>query len=154
MCIILLLRILEAMNKVFIYYHDVNFKIKGVNKIKSLISLIFKRENRFYERINFIFCTDDYLLEFNRKYLKHDFYTDIITFDFSDNEEIQAEAYISIERVKDNAHTYEAFFFEELIRVIIHGTLHLCGYNDKTESQKKKMRNKENEYIGLLKSIK
>ena len=86
-------------------------------------------------------------MEINRQFLKHDYYTDIITFDLSDTNAIHAEVYISIERVKENATTLKASFKSELHRVIFHGALHLCGYKDKSDTEKKKMRQKEDVYL-------
>ena len=97
--------------------------------------------------ITIIFCSDDYLLDKNRAYLNHDYYTDIITFDYSENDVVSGDLFISIDRVKDNANTYGISFDNELKRVVYHGILHLCGYKDKTEKDKKEMREKENYYL-------
>ena len=97
--------------------------------------------------IMIIFCSDDYLLDKNRDYLNHDYYTDIITFDYSENDVVSGDLFISIDRVKDNAITYGISFDNELKRVVYHGILHLCGYKDKTEKDKKEMREKENYYL-------
>lgn len=97
--------------------------------------------------INFILCNDDYLLEINKEFLKHDFYTDIITFDYSVNKTISGDLYISLERIRENAELYDSSFIEELVRVMIHGILHLVGYKDKTKSETKIMREKENYYV-------
>lgn len=98
--------------------------------------------------LNYIFCTDKFLLNINRKYLDHDDYTDIISFDLSsDKGEVEGEIYISLDRVKDNAKKFGRSFKEEVARVLFHGALHLCGYKDKTKSQKKQMREKETYYL-------
>lgn len=97
--------------------------------------------------INYIFCTDKALLEINRQFLSHDFYTDIITFDLSDAHEIQAEIYISVDRVKDNATQLGVSFKSEMHRVVFHGVLHLCGYKDKSKQEKEEMRRMENLYL-------
>ena len=99
--------------------------------------------------INIIFCSDDYLLELNKKYLSHDFYTDIITFDNCSDKIISGDLFISIDRVRENSKTYFSSFDEELHRVIIHGVLHLLGYKDKTKAQSKLMREKESFYLKL-----
>jgi len=98
--------------------------------------------------LNYIFCTDRKLLEINRRFLKHDFYTDIITFDLSEEPgKISGEVYISVDRVKDNAKRMGESFSAEIHRVIFHGALHLCGYGDKREVEKRKMREREDHYI-------
>ena len=119
--------------------------------LKKFIIQLFFKEKKFLQSIDIIFCSDDYLLEINKQHLQHDFYTDIITFDLSDSPSnpIIGELYISIDRVKDNAALRNQEFSIELIRVIFHGLLHLCGFKDKTKSDIKTMREKEDEYLGL-----
>ena len=97
--------------------------------------------------INYIFCTDDFLLQLNRVHLQHDYYTDIMTFDLSEGDEIEADIFISIDRVKENSQKSNIPFLDELARVMFHGLLHLMGYNDETPDEKQKMRNKEDEYL-------
>jgi probable rRNA maturation factor len=100
--------------------------------------------------LNYIFCTDEYLLQVNRDFLQHDYYTDIITFDLSDtSKRVSGEIYISVDRVKDNALTQGVSFTEELHRVIFHGALHLCGYKDKKPAEVKAMRSAEDKYLEL-----
>ena len=113
-----------------------------------LTSLLLKEGERQLECLSYIFCSDNYLLEKNREFLKHDFYTDIITFDLSsDKRTLNAEIYISVDRVRENAENIKVPFNLELHRVIFHGILHLCGFKDKTKSQKAKMREMEDLYI-------
>ena len=100
--------------------------------------------------ISIIFCSDDYLLKINKKYLNHDYFTDIITFNYNENNTIIGDLFISIDRVKENAKELKVDFNNELYRVIIHGVLHLCGYNDKTQDQQKEIRTKEDEYLVLI----
>jgi rRNA maturation RNase YbeY len=114
--------------------------------ISSLESLI-GSENFESGEITIVFCTDDYLLEMNKRYLNHNFYTDIITFDYSENGVISGDLFISVDRVNDNAGSFSVSVDNELKRVIYHGVLHLCGYKDKTENDIKEMREKENFYI-------
>jgi len=130
--------------------------LKGANslsdrtRLKSFIAILFKKEGRKLADIRYIFCSDDYLLEINRQYLQHDYYTDIITFDLSEpNQPITAEIYISIDRVKDNAMNFNTTFKRELHRVIFHGALHLCGYKDKKAKEEILMRKMEDKYLGL-----
>ena len=101
--------------------------------------------------MNYIFCSDKRILEINRQFLNHDYYTDIITFDLSESAQITAEIYISLDRVRDNAKTQATTLQSELHRVIFHGALHLCGYGDKTKAEIKVMRGKEEEWIGRWK---
>ena len=116
-------------------------------QLKEFIGSIFKREKKKIPNLNYIFVSDKRLLEINRQYLLHDFYTDIITFDLSTVHSSEAEIYISIDRVKDNAQKLGVSFRSEIHRVIFHGALHLCGYKDKTKEQSKKMREKEDAYL-------
>ena len=101
--------------------------------------------------VNYIFCSDDFLLNINRTYLKHDYYTDIVTFDMSDSDDVvSADIFVSIDRVKENAETEGVSFEEELYRVMVHGVLHLCGYGDKTKEEQGEMRSAENQHIKLI----
>lgn len=103
--------------------------------------------------IAYIFCNNERILEVNQQYLNHDYYTDIITFDYSEGKKISGDIFISIETVRSNAEEYNVTFEEELNRIIIHGILHLCGNDDKTPQQRLEMINKENRALLLLKSI-
>lgn len=100
--------------------------------------------------VTLVFCSDDYLLKVNQEYLDHDYYTDIITFDYSEDDFVSGDLFISIDRVKENAETNNVSFINELNRVVVHGVLHLCGYKDKSESEERTMREKENEMLDLL----
>ncbi len=117
--------------------------------LKNYIPTIFSNEGKILDSLGVIFCSDDYLLEMNKQHLNHDFYTDIITFDLSESRSspIVAELYISVERVKDNALKNNVTFYHELLRVIFHGSLHLCGYGDKKKKDIITMRGKEDEYL-------
>lgn len=118
--------------------------------LKAFIITLFKKEKKKLGELSFVFCSDAYLLEINKQYLKHNYYTDIITFDLSVVPGlISGEIYISIDRVKDNAQNFNASFKEELHRVIFHGALHLCGYRDKTEAEEMLMRKMEDRYLKL-----
>jgi rRNA maturation RNase YbeY len=113
-----------------------------------LIELIFKNEQQQLSYINYIFCSDEFLLNINQKYLGRYYYTDIISFDLSENKnQIQGEVYISVPRVKENAKIYKTSFKSEFYRVVFHGTLHFCGYNDRNKKEATIMRNKENHYL-------
>ncbi len=134
-------------SKIQFFSNDADPNLRNVKKLKLLIESVFKKENRYLESLNYIFCSDKTLLEINRKFLNHNFYTDIITFDLSTNEIITGEVYISLARVKENAENLNETFRRELHRVIFHGALHLCGYNDKTAPQIKKIRKLEDELL-------
>lgn len=122
-----------------------------VNQFNSFISNILISEKKTEGDIVLIFCSDEYLLEINKKHLNHNYYTDIITFDYCVKNIVSGDLYISIDRVKENAKTFNDSFINELTRVVIHGVLHLCGYNDKTEADQKNMRNLENKYLAMNK---
>lgn len=103
--------------------------------------------------LNYIFCSDDGLLTINRQYLNHDYYTDIITFDYTENNRISGDIYISVERVKDNAQKFKSTFETELHRVMIHGVLHLTGLKDKTKADSEAMRKAEDKALKLIAKI-
>lgn len=135
------------MQKVFFHSADRKLSIKGKTEIKEAVLSIFKKEKIAVERLDYIFCSDDYLLDINLRFLKHDYYTDIITFDLSDSDKIKAEIYISLDRVKENAALIRTTFPNELVRVVFHGALHLCGYKDKSIHENKKMREMEDFFL-------
>jgi len=119
-------------------------------ELKTFIRGIFKREGKKMEGLLYIFCDDRYLLDINKRYLKHEDFTDIISFDLSsDPTLIHGEIYISVERVRENAAKLGVSFKEELHRVVFHGALHLCGYKDKLKSDQVIMREMEDRYLGL-----
>lgn len=119
--------------------------------LKSFIESIFKREKKHLAELRYVFCSDDMLLDINRNFLQHDYFTDIITFGLSEKgQPIEAEIYISIDRVKDNAQMLGVTYKAEMLRVLFHGALHLCGYKDKTKSEIVTMRAKEDRYLQLF----
>ena|SRR5688572_17981300 len=134
--------------KVHFFSHDIPTSLKNTANLKHFIESIFKKELQSLDSINYIFCSDETILEINKKYLNHDFYTDVITFDLSlDNKAISAEVYISIERIRENAKQLGHSIKLELHRVLFHAVLHLCGYNDKKKEDKEIMRKRENELL-------
>jgi rRNA maturation RNase YbeY len=134
--------------KVYFFSHDISTSLGNTAKLKHFIESIFKKELQKLDSINYIFCSDKVILEINKKYLNHDFYTDVITFDLSrDDEGISAEVYVSIERIKDNAKELGLTIRSELHRVLFHAVLHLCGYNDKKKKDREIMRKKEGELL-------
>ncbi|RTL57496.1 MAG: rRNA maturation RNase YbeY [Sphingobacteriales bacterium] len=129
-------------------------KPRQVRLLKRFIPEVFRIEGRQLHSINYIFCSDEHLLGINRDYLNHHFYTDIITFELNSNEEpVISDIYISTDRVRENAATLKEDYQTELRRVMIHGVLHLCGYRDKSGADKKKMRMKEDFYLGKFQSF-
>ncbi|KQT24462.1 rRNA maturation factor [Chryseobacterium sp. Leaf405] len=108
-------------------------------------------EGKKLGEINYIFCDDEYLLKVNQDYLQHDYYTDIITFDYVKGKTISGEIFVSLQRISDNASTLSRKYEEELRRVLAHGILHLSGYKDKTEDEEKLMRSKEDHYLAQYK---
>jgi rRNA maturation RNase YbeY len=116
--------------------------------VKEVIKDLFKKEKKPLASLTYIFCSDEYLLEINRQYLNHNYYTDIITFDLSENNhQVTGEIYISLDRVKENAGEFKTTFKKELLRVIFHGALHLCGYKDKSDKEQTLMRKTEDKYL-------
>lgn len=138
------------MNKkrVYFYFPERKYRIEDRRGLKQAISELFWTERREVGRINYIFCSDEYLLLINRQYLNHDYYTDIITFDLSsDPANVVSDIYVSVDRVSENAKTLGIPRSRELVRVIFHGALHLCGYKDKSRNDISVMRRKENYYL-------
>jgi len=129
---------------------DKTFLFPDKKGLKQFIELLFKKEKKGLYELTYVFCSDEYLLGINRDFLQHDYYTDIITFDLSENpKQIIGEIYVSIDRIKDNAKTLNTSLKEETLRVLFHGALHLCGYKDKTKTDIIKMRKKEEQYLSL-----
>jgi len=126
---------------------DLTYKLSDKVGIKKWLMEAISEENFKTGDINIILCSDNYLLDINRKFLQHDFFTDIITFDYSEGTILHGELYISIERVEENAHFFNTTISNELLRVFIHGVLHLVGYKDKSIEEEKMMRVKETYYL-------
>lgn len=139
-----------ALKDISFFNEDIDYKLKDKQKIRQWIGATITAEG--FDRIgelNFILCSDAYLLEINKQYLDHDTYTDIVTFDSSEEDDrIAGDIFISVERTAENALKFDVSQQDELHRVIIHGVLHLCGYLDKKKEDKELMTAKENEYLG------
>jgi len=132
------------------FSEDISFTLDKQDNTISWIEKVMDKEGFSAENINYIFCSDNHLLAMNQQYLKHDTLTDIITFDHSEHSNnLEADIFISIERVEDNAKSLDKDFINELHRVIIHGLLHLIGLKDKTEAEKQEMREKEDACLSL-----
>lgn len=132
------------------FHNEIEFVLQNQGELQSWIKKVITSENKEMGEINYIFCSDEYLLERNIKYLDHDTLTDIITFNYCKGKIITSDIMISIDRVKENSTIFDNSFSEELHRVMIHGILHLIGYDDKTEKEKNLMREKENFYLKKL----
>ena len=129
-------------------YFNYPFSLKNRRSLKYYLIQLFQTEQTSLEALSLVFCSDDQLLSLNQQYLSHDTFTDILTFRLSEPAfPLIAELYISIERIRDNAVIFHTSPTHELLRVIFHGCLHLCGYNDKTNRQKTAMTNKEDHYL-------
>lgn len=138
---------------IFFSYADRTLNVRGKRKIKQLLMDVARLEGHEIGHLNYVYCSDEFLLDINRRFLQHDYYTDIVTFDLGSPGQtlIEGEIYISVDRVDENAASLMLPFHEELLRVIIHGLLHLLGYDDKSAAKMKKMRNAEDKYIELFK---
>ena len=139
------------MPAIYFFSEDTDFALAEEDVTLQWLERILTDHEQEAENVDYIFCSDEYLLDINRTYLDHDYYTDIITFDNReyDDEPLESDIFISIDRVKDNAQGLGITFDRELHRVIIHGMLHLLGWNDKTDEQKAAMRQKEEACLSL-----
>lgn len=131
------------------YYEDVDFVFKNKILNNRWLRLVAESEIKRIGDISIIFCSDNYILDINQRYLQHDYFTDIITFDYCEGDKLSGDLFISIDSVKENAMEYGSEFSDELNRVIVHGILHLIGYDDHTEEDIAMMRKKENYYLSL-----
>jgi len=132
------------------FYSENEFSLEETDRHAKWIEEVIASENMKLEEINYIFCDDEYMLKLNVEFLDHDTYTDIITFNNNVGRILQGDIFISTERVGENAETFNVDFKDELRRVLAHGILHLCGYNDKTEGESLIMRDKEEEKMKLF----
>lgn len=136
------------MPSISFFEEDIHFKLKSKTQLRQWITDTIRAEGFKLNELTYIFCSDNYLLNINRQYLDHDTYTDIITFDNSEgNNIVTSDIFISIERIRENAVNFNVSEITELHRVIIHGVLHLLGYKDKTPADKQKMTEKEDYYL-------
>lgn len=133
-------------------YHtqDTDYKFKAKRLTSKWLKVLVEKEGRRLGAVSVIFCSDGYLLGMNRQYLGHDYYTDIITFDYCEGPVISGDLFISVDTVRENALFYGEQYDREMHRVIVHGVLHLIGYDDHTDKDRKQMRSKENEALALL----
>jgi rRNA maturation RNase YbeY len=145
----------SSISTVAFHFLESGLTLADRTRLKHFITSLLKKEKKKLANIQYIFCSDPYLLDINRQYLQHDYYTDIITFDLSEpGQAINAEIYISVDRVRDNARQFNTSIKNELHRVIFHGALHLCGYGDKKNAEEVLMRKMEDKYLKLYFSTK
>ena len=126
---------------------EIKYSLKEKRRVKEWLNLVAFEEGSKIQNLNFLIVGDKRMIHFNKTYLNHDYSTDIITFDNSENKKISGDIVISIERVKENSKKYKVKLEDELRRVMVHGLLHLLGYDDKNEKEKKRIRKKENYYL-------
>jgi len=132
-----------------VFFEEIN-EFSFSENINVVVEYLIIEEGSKEGNLNIIFCSDNYLLKMNKEYLGHNYFTDVITFDYSEENLISGDVFISVDTVKENAKNYEVSFENELFRVIIHGVLHLIGYNDKTDKEQEEMTIKENYYLDKL----
>lgn len=132
------------------FNYETDFELDNESKYEEWIAAIIESENKQLGEVNYIFCDDAYLHKINLQYLDHDTLTDIISFDYSEDELISGDIFISVERIKDNAKEFDVSLQNELLRVMAHGILHYCGYKDKTLTDEELMRLKEQEKINMF----
>ena len=132
------------------YHYEIDFKLTDEGKYTDWIGRIIAKEGKLLAQIDYVFCADEYLLGLNRKHLDCNDYTDIIAFDYTVNNLVAADIFISIERLRENSEKFKVTFRSEVLRVMAHGVLHLLGYKDKSKKDIQKMREKENKAIELF----
>ncbi|MEM9919249.1 MAG: rRNA maturation RNase YbeY [Bacteroidota bacterium] len=134
-----------------IHFHNesIEFQLADAEKVSSWLQAVAQAEQKEVGNLNFIFCSDEYLHQINVEYLQHDTFTDVISFPYA-TDIVEGDVFISIERIRENAELYKVAFEQELYRVMVHGTLHLIGFEDKSPEDKKRMTQKEDQYLDLL----
>lgn len=133
--------------KTRIFYDGIKYRLSDSKKILKVIEKVIRAYRKPNGNLSFIFMNDESLIKINREFLQHNYFTDVIAFDYGEPDKIDGEIYLSIDTIKNNAHNYKVSLREEVLRVMIHGTLHLCGFNDSTEEEKKEMKKREDEWI-------
>ena len=136
--------------KLRIFYDKSKYRLKSSKKILRLIGKVIRNENKIPGDLNFIFTNDKEIIKINKEFLEHNFFTDVIAFENNDEKIINGEVYLSIDTVKRNANNYKVSLREEVIRVMIHGTLHLCGYKDRKKEEKEEMNKIENKWLNKI----
>ncbi|MDR2886735.1 MAG: rRNA maturation RNase YbeY [Bacteroidales bacterium] len=136
--------------KLRIFYDNTTYRFRGWEKMKAVVDAIIKSEKKIAGEISFIITSDNYLRTINREFLNHDYFTDVITFDYSTDHKVNGEIYISEDTVRLNAEAYNVDVDNEMLRVMLHGVLHLAGHNDKTKSQQQVMRQLEDRWANIF----
>lgn len=136
-------------NIIQFFTEDIDFSLDNTEAITVWLTKVCEQENKALDIVNYIFCTDEYLLKINQEHLNHDYYTDVISFPYS-TEVVEGDIFISIDRIKENAISHKVTFKQELSRVMVHGLLHFLGYRDKTVQEQTLMTSKENYYLDQL----
>jgi len=135
---------------VIVFNYQTDFKLDNEQNYKDWIIRVIQSEGKETGEINYVFCNDEQLYKINTKYLNHQTFTDVISFDYTERNKVSGDIFVSIERVKENASVFKVSFNEELLRVMTHGVLHYCGYKDKTKEEQAEMQRKENEKIKMF----
>jgi len=138
---------LNVVSSIDFFFEDIQPVSINQNHIKKYINSLINNELKECGEISVVFCSDNYLLEMNKQYLNHDYFTDIITFDYVEGDTISGDLFISFDRIKENAEQFNTELVKEIYRVVFHGVLHLVGYNDKTDEEQSLMTEKENFYL-------
>jgi probable rRNA maturation factor len=136
-----------------IYYDEITFRVKNWRKIKKVIEKVIANENKISGDLNFILTSDSELKKINTEFLNHNYFTDVICFDYGEEKIVSGEIYISADTVRSNAKNYKVSYNNETLRVIIHGVLHLCGHNDKTYEERSEMRNQEDYWLDIFEKM-
>jgi probable rRNA maturation factor len=144
---------MELASRITYTCEDIDFMFSDEDKTSKWILQVAENESKEIGFIDYIFCSDEYLIQINKEHLNHDTFTDIITFNYNEGNQISADILISIDRIKENAGTFAVSFSEELHRVIIHGVLHLIGFNDKTDKDQELMTEKENDSLKIYNNL-
>ncbi len=142
----------ESESAIYFYQEDISFELKQPKIVLNWLEQLIDEENKTLGILNFIFCSDAYLLKINIEHLDHNYYTDVISFPYSESK-IEGDIFISIDRIKDNATLHKVSFENELFRVMAHGVLHFIGFNDKSEDEKSLMTSMENKYLQRISAL-
>lgn len=130
-----------------VFYKEIKFRLRKSKHIKCLLNAIASSNKMSVDQLNYVFVNKETILSVNKQFLNHDYYTDIITFDYTENNIISGEVYICFDVVKENAKIYNTLLFDEVLRVMIHGILHIVGFNDLNDEEKVTMREQENKWL-------
>jgi probable rRNA maturation factor len=139
--------------KTRVFYDGINYRLRNSRRILKLIEKVIGEHRKPYGNLSFIFMDNEGLISINKEFLQHNYFTDVIAFNYSENEILNGEIYLSIEKIKENAINYKVSLNDEVLRVMIHGTLHLCGYNDKTNRERNVIKRLEDYWLEMARKI-